>query len=284
VRDAESDLRRQRRDRQAAETAAARRRRQGRALSADGSQPKVMQDQKKNAAEKSAGAAMGRHADDVDRARARLDEAETGLRDDQEIRVQLPDTTVPSTRVVLTMTGVELAHTGRQVDLEVRGPERVAVVGANGAGKTTLLRTALGEIDPALGQVRLHVPARHLSQRLDLLDPRRTIVENVRDAAPGAEENAVRSQLARFLFRGRLADRQVATLSGGELLRATLATVLLAEPAPQLLVLDEPTNNLDVVSTRHLVDALRSYRGALLVVSHDERFLAEIDLTRRVWL
>jgi ATPase subunit of ABC transporter with duplicated ATPase domains len=87
--------------------------------------------------------------------------------------------------------------------------------------------------------------------------------------------------LARFLFRGRDADRPVGLLSGGERFRAVLAALLSAVPAPQLLVLDEPTNNLDLETVAQLVSALGSYRGALLVVSHDRHFLADLDLTRR---
>jgi ATPase subunit of ABC transporter with duplicated ATPase domains len=88
--------------------------------------------------------------------------------------------------------------------------------------------------------------------------------------------------LARFLFRGSRIQLPVAVLSGGERLRATLACVLFAEPAPQLLLLDEPTNNLDLVSVGQLENALNAYEGAFVVVSHDERFLAEIKVER--WL
>lgn len=88
--------------------------------------------------------------------------------------------------------------------------------------------------------------------------------------------------LARFLFRGTGAHLSVGVLSGGERLRATLACVLYAEPAPHLLLLDEPTNNLDLVSIRQLETALQAYRGAFVVVSHDERFLTEIGVRR--WL
>ena len=88
--------------------------------------------------------------------------------------------------------------------------------------------------------------------------------------------------LARFLFRGSRIHLPVAALSGGELLRATLACVLCAEPAPQLLLLDEPTNNLDLTSVGQLESALHAYQGAFVVVSHDERFLADIGVDR--WL
>jgi ATPase subunit of ABC transporter with duplicated ATPase domains len=92
----------------------------------------------------------------------------------------------------------------------------------------------------------------------------------------------VRSGLARFRFRGERAERLAGTLSGGERFRAVLATLLLAEPAPQLLMLDEPTNSLDMASARRLAEALDSYQGALIVVSHDVPFLRTIGITR--WL
>ena len=107
------------------------------------------------------------------------------------------------------------------------------------------------------------------------------ILETVRATAPTVPQQQVRASLARFLFRGALAERQVAGLSGGERFRVALATVLLADPAPQLVVLDEPTNSLDVESVDQLVDALAAYAGALLVVSHDETFLERIGITRR---
>jgi ATPase subunit of ABC transporter with duplicated ATPase domains len=90
--------------------------------------------------------------------------------------------------------------------------------------------------------------------------------------------------LAQFLFRGDRIHLPVSALSGGERLRATLACVLFAEPAPQLLLLDEPTNNLDLVSVAQLESALNAYRGAFVVVSHDERFLDAIGVTRRLRL
>ena len=152
----------------------------------------------------------------------------------------------------------------------IRGPERIALRGRNGSGKTTLLR----QLVPAAA-----VPVGYLPQRLDLLDPDASVLDNVRAVAPAATPNEVRARLARFLLRGRRVEQPAGTLSGGERFRATLACLLLADPAPQLLLLDEPTNNLDLDSVAQLVAALQGYRGGLVVASHDETFLAELGLT-----
>lgn len=105
------------------------------------------------------------------------------------------------------------------------------------------------------------MPLRFLPQRLDVLDDALTVAENVARFAPGATNNRVRARLAHFLFRGARADQRAGTLSGGERFRAALAALMLAEPAPQLLMLDEPTNNLDMASVRRLTSALESYEG-----------------------
>ena len=284
VRDAESDLRRQRRELADAQVTLARRRRYGQKMFEEKRAPKVVMGTRKRAAQVSAGKLRGRMESEVGAARDRLAEAAASVRDDREISFDLPATRVPGARVVLTTDDLHLVHTGARVDLAVQGPERIGIVGPNGSGKTTLLRTIVGEVAPASGEIMLRVPARHLPQQMTVLDDDLSIVENVRRHAPGTSEQAVRAQLARLLFRGRAADQLARTLSGGERLRATVACLLLAEPAPQLLLLDEPTNNLDLRGVQHLVGALRSYEGALVVVSHDDRFLDEVGVERAVEL
>ncbi|WP_052850353.1 ABC-F family ATP-binding cassette domain-containing protein [Streptomyces avicenniae] len=283
VRSAEADVRRQKRELIDAHDKLAGRARGARKAFENTRAPRAVMRARKSTAQQSAGKYLGLHQERLAEARGRLTEAEEAVRDDDAIRVDLPHTAVPARRRVLTLRDLETRH-GSLVSLDVLGPERIALTGPNGAGKTTLLDTLTGTLAPSGGTAEVHVPLRHLPQRLDLLDPAASVMENVRRFAPGADPQRVRAQLARFLFRKDRPDQAVGSLSGGERFRASLAALMLAEPAPQLLLLDEPTNSLDLSGVRGLTTALESYRGALIVVSHDLAFLRGLGITRRLCL
>ena len=286
VSSAEGEVRRRQRELTATEVTLGHRKRYGQKMNDTKREPKIVMGARKRAAQVSSGKLRIQHQEKVAEARERLAEAELAVREDDEIRVDLAATAVPAGRTVLTLTGVRPRYAAPDgtVDLELRGPERIALTGGNGTGKTTLLRTVAGELAPLEGTVECPVPLRHLPQRLDILDDALSVAGNVARFAPKATDNAIRAGLARFLFRGARADQDVATLSGGERFRAALAALMLADPAPQLLLLDEPTNNLDLASVRRLTTALASYRGALIVVSHDRPFLDGIGITRELRL
>ncbi|MFD4316104.1 ABC-F family ATP-binding cassette domain-containing protein [Streptomyces sp. NPDC058548] len=283
VRVAEADVQRQKRELSDSQMKLARRKRYGQKSFENKVVPKIVANNRRSEAQVSAGKHKALHTERLSEARERLDAAVEAVRDDDEIRVELPRTSVPPGREVLFLRSLELRYGARVAgEFELRGPERIALVGRNGAGKTTLLRTIAGELEPVSGETEARVPLRFLPQRLDVLDDGLSVVENVARFAPTATGNAIRARLARFLFRGARADQPVGTLSGGERFRATLAALLLAEPAPQLLMLDEPTNNLDMASVRKLTAALDAYEGALIVASHDVTFLESLGITR--WL
>ena len=290
VRSAESDLRRQRRDVVRAQTVVDRRRRAGRKAQVEQRVPKIVAGARKRAAQASAGRLSDVHHERVAAAEAHVRVATEALRQDTVIRVDLPETAVPSRRRVLVCRDLVVtpgAGAGSlwrtPIDLVVQGPERIGLLGPNGSGKTTLLRVIAGQLAPDTGTVELGVDGIGvLPQRLDVLDEDRSLLANVRDAAPAAGDHALRARLARFLFRGGRVEQQVATLSGGERFRAVLAILLSTDPPPQLLLLDEPTNNLDLASVAQLEQALTAYRGALIVASHDVAFLRSVGLTR--WL
>ncbi|HZE40599.1 MAG TPA: ABC-F family ATP-binding cassette domain-containing protein [Stackebrandtia sp.] len=282
VRVAKADMNKQKQELIETQVKLARRKRYAQKMWDNTREPRAVMKLRKRSAQVSAGKLKIDKQTDLADAKDRLDEAEDRLRDDAEIRVDLPETEVPAGRDVLSARGLGFGDIIRDVDLLVRGPERIAITGPNGAGKTTLLRLIAGQLGPDAGIMKLTVPAHYLPQRLEILKPELSVFDNVRRFAPEADDTLIRTRLARFLFRTTKVHQVVSTLSGGERLRAALAAVLSAEPAPQLLMLDEPTNNLDMTSVRQLRQALSGYRGALIVVSHDTAFLDAIGVTRRL--
>jgi len=274
--------------------------------------PPIVANAYKRRAEESAGRLRVEAREKEGSAAAALDAADRRVRTDDSVVFDLPDPEVAAGRRILT-----LGDGDRQ--WIVTGPERVALVGPNGAGKTSLLRALLGlpahdygtsetgaqEAEPDDGdpgqRCRSSAPGRDepawqrcadaselhtdrvafLPQRLDGLNDAASAIDVVQRAAPHVPDRELRNRLARCLIRGDAAHRPIGSLSGGERFRVAIARLLLADPPPQLLVLDEPTNNLDIDTAQHLREALSAYRGAVLVVSHDQPFLADLapDLT-----
>jgi len=193
-----------------------------------------------------------------------------------------------SGRLVAELEGVNKSFDGRSIvrdlDLRVMRGDRLALIGPNGAGKTTLLKLILGTLAPDAGSVRLgtNLEVAYFDQMRAQLDPEKTVAETI---APGSDwievggssgptRKHVMSYLGDFLFPPRRAGAPVKTLSGGERNRLLLAR-LFARPA-NLLVLDEPTNDLDIESLELLESTLQEYSGTLLLVSHDRAFLDAI--------
>jgi ATPase subunit of ABC transporter with duplicated ATPase domains len=156
------------------------------------------------------------------------------------------------------------------VDLAIDRGSRVVILGLNGAGKTTLLRILAGLDEPDTGRV---MPGHGLklgyyAQEHETLDVSRTVLENMRTSAPQLTDSETRSVLGSFLFSGDDAMKPAGVLSGGEKTRLALATLVVS--SANVLLLDEPTNNLDPASREEVLAAIRSYAGAIVLVTHDE--------------
>jgi len=217
------------------------------------------------------------------RATRLLDGLESTRVADKVAHLRLPDP-APAGKTPLSATGLSKSYGSTEVftdvDLAVDRGSKVVVLGLNGAGKTTLLRLLAGIDEPDTGEV---LPGHGLkigyyAQEHETLDETATVVQNLRAAAPELADTQVRSVLGSFLFSGDDADKPARVLSGGE--KTRLALAMLVVSAANVLLLDEPTNNLDPASREEILAALRSYTGAVVLVSHDEGAVAALDPER----
>jgi ABC transport system ATP-binding/permease protein len=189
-----------------------------------------------------------------------------------------------SGRLVAELIDVSKSFGGRPIvdglSLRIMRGDRIGLIGPNGAGKSTLIRVILGELPPDEGSVRLgsHVQVAYFDQLREQLDPERTVADTISPGSDwveiGAQRKHVVSYLADFLFPAQRAKAPIRMLSGGERNRLLLAR-LFARPA-NFVVLDEPTNDLDIESLELLEEKLQEYSGTLLLVSHDRRFLDNV--------
>ena len=207
------------------------------------------------------------------------------MRDDM-IKIPLPSKDFYS-KELIKISSLYFAYEDSQIfsnfDFSMYGATRVRLTGKNGAGKSTLLKIICGKLYPQSGDIKTFGRIVYLDQDLSLLDCDKTVVENIMSIS-GVLKHDAHAIAANFGFRGDASKKKAGELSGGELLKATLATILGAPHQPDLLILDEPTNNLDIKSISILEEALNQYRGAILLVSHDTIFAKNINIDRIICL
>lgn len=259
----------------------------GRELRRSGSIDKIGANSKKGRSERTQSKLLIKEERLINQAETQLQSAKKKIEITEDVNVSLPETFVPNGKVMLEIEHLSFSypHAKNEIitnfNLKILGPERIALAGDNGSGKTTLIKLILLELQPHSGKIYLgttHVS--YLDQNASLLNSDLSILDNFLLLNDDVKENDAYRYLAQFLFKNVLAHKLVKNLSGGEKLRALLACVLMSKQPPQLLILDEPTNHLDLNSIRSIESALKNYKGTMIVISHDQQFLANIGINR----
>ncbi|MBU72115.1 ABC-F family ATP-binding cassette domain-containing protein [Spongiibacter sp.] len=276
----EEQAMREQRDRQAHRQA------RGKQTRREGSQAKILLDAQQQRSENFSGKAQRQQAARQTILRENLHNAQQQLEREAEIVMHAPPTPMATPRRVLTLENLVLPFGGcsAPITLSLTSAQRVAVVGANGSGKSTLLKVIAGQLQALSGHCQHSGKLAYLDQRLTTLDPSQTVLTQIQAANPDTPESQLRMQLAQLDLDAQKITAPSGTLSGGEQLKAALACLLYAALPPALLLLDEPSNHLDLPSLIALETMLRAYRGSLITVSHDEAFLNALGLTHRLSL
>ncbi|RPI05570.1 MAG: ABC transporter ATP-binding protein [Ignavibacteriae bacterium] len=273
--------------RAAADAAASRKKMNTRAEknSAKGGIPKILLNRRRGKGEQSLARMNAVHEKKLNRLQHRVDELKDGLTVLNNLKIDLRTEPAYNGKILLKADGINFGYNGtllwrQNIDFTLHTRVRISLAGDNGSGKTTLAHLLTGQIQPVCGTIlRNDIRIGSIDQKYEIIDPGITILDNLRRFAPSEMlEHELRIRLGRFLFYKEEVFKQAKDLSGGEKCRLSMACLLAVSNEPDLLILDEPTNNLDLAGIEQMQSALQQYTGALFVISHDQDFLESIGI------
>lgn len=246
---------------------------------------RIMMNTLRNSAENSTAKMKGAHGEKINGIAEELQALRNELPDIDKMRLAFDNTSLHQGKMLFTASSIN--HQFGQhplwkepLDLQINSGERIAIKGLNGSGKTTLIKMILGELEPATGSVfRADYKSVYIDQDYSLINNRQTVYEQaLQYNKTGLQEHEIKTRLSRFLFSKDDWDKPGSALSGGERMRLLLCCLTIGNQAPDIIMLDEPTNNLDMQNIEILTAAINGYKGTLLVVSHDQHFLEQVNV------
>lgn len=252
---------------------------------------RIMMNTLRNNAENSTAKTKGQHAEKISGISEELQTLRAAQPDLDKMKLGFEDAQLHKGKILCKATEINFSYNDQKLwsddlSFQVNSGDRIALKGKNGSGKTTLIKIILGAIKRVCGTIyHAETKAVYLDQDYSLIDDRLNIFEQAaRYNQANLPEHALKSRLTHFLFLRSDWDKPCSALSGGEKMRLILCCLTLQNQSPDLILLDEPTNNLDLQNIGILTAAIRDYKGALIVVSHDERFLEEVGVMRNICL
>lgn len=253
--------------------------------------PTIFMNTLRNSAEKSTAKLKGAHTEKIEGLSSELNELRKELPDIDQMKLLFNNASLHRGKVLITANEINFGYGERNLwpiplSFEIRSGERIALHGGNGTGKTTLVKMMLGQISSTTGKIyRAEAKAVYIDQEYSIISNSVNVYQQVQDFNTDAlQEYEVKIYLSRFLFTKDDWDKSSAVLSGGEKMRLILCCLVVSNHAPDIIVLDEPTNNLDIQNIEILTAAIRSYQGTLVVISHDQVFLDEVGVSRKLVL
>ncbi|MDR1259277.1 MAG: ATP-binding cassette domain-containing protein [Tannerellaceae bacterium] len=252
--------------------------------------PRSLIDKMQNDAEKSSARLKGVHAGRINTIEQELNDLRKEIPDRDRIKFCFDNSSLHKGKVLVRAEAVNFAYDGREaiwknpLYFRITSGERVEIKGGNGSGKTTLLRLILGDVEPTCGTIiRAGGKSIYIDQEYSLLNTGLPVYEQAQTFNDSAlQEHEIKTRLNRFLFSKEFWDKPCAVLSGGERMRLLLCCLTITVSSPDIIVLDEPSNNIDIQNMEILTSAINSYRGTLIAVSHDQYFLQQVNIGRHI--
>ncbi|GEN68475.1 ABC transporter ATP-binding protein [Chryseobacterium rhizosphaerae] len=252
---------------------------------------RIMMNTLRNNAEKNTSKLKNIHAEKISGISGNLRDLRSSLKNFDQMKVTFNDSSLHFGKVLITLEDVNFSYGSEKLwqenlNLEIRSGERISLKGQNGSGKTSLIKLLLGNTEPYQGKIfKAEFNSIYVDQEYSLIEGDLSIYDFVQKFNDTAlQESEVKTLLSRFLFGKETWDKKCGVLSGGERLRVLLCGLSISNKTPDMIVLDEPTNNLDLQNVDILTNTIKDYHGTLVVVSHDEVFLKEIGMDREVVL
>ena len=253
--------------------------------------PTIVMNALRNSAERSTSKMKGVHAEKVSSIAQELTQLRSNQLDQDQMKLGLSHSGLHKGKVLVTAKEVNYSYNGKllwkpPLNFQLNSGQRVVVKGLNGSGKTTLIKMILDQIQPQCGTMeRAAIKTLYIDQDYSLINSQLSVYQQAQEYNTGVlQEHEVKIRLNRFLFGSAYWDKPCAALSGGEKMRLMLCALTISNQAPDLMILDEPTNNLDIQNIEILTAAINEYQGTLLVVAHDAYFLEEIKVTDELML
>lgn len=252
---------------------------------------RIMMNTLRNNAENSTSKIKSVHAEKIGSLSKELQELRSSLPDIDKMKFGFDNSALHKGKILFTASNINFTYDTQplwenNLNFQITSGERIALKGTNGSGKTTLIKLILGDIEPQAGTIyRADNKSVYIDQDYSLLDNKLNVYEQVAQFnASALQEHEIKVRLNRFLFTKEDWDKPCNALSGGEKMRLLLCYLTISRKSPNIIILDEPTNNLDIQNVEILTAAINEYQGTIIVVSHDETFLEQIYIERIIEL
>lgn len=253
--------------------------------------PKIVSNTWRNSAERSTAKIASVHSEKIGGISQDLQELRSALPDIDKMKLGLGNSALHKGKILFTAKDINFAYNTQplwkdNLNFQITSGERIALKGQNGSGKTTLIKLILGDIEPQAGTIyRADNKAVYIDQDYSLLDNKLKVYEQAQQFnGSSLQEHEIKIRLNRFLFTKDDWDKSCSALSGGERMRLLLCCLTINSKSPDIIIFDEPTNNLDIQNVEILTAAINEYQETLIVVSHDETFLEQINIERTIEL